>query len=114
MAVASDNMATLSTICRMQAKSHSLQTIAHEMGLDCADAIYEPQVVLHLPGVANITADARSRRQEYGPEWFVPPVLSQAEEVAPPPRDTNWWRALAAPTSSRAPKGGRPSRSKPG
>ena len=101
LAVASDNMATLSTICRMQAKSQSLQTIAREMALDTADAIYEPQVVQHVPGVANVTADALSRRNEQGPNWTCPPLLAKAEEVIPPTRDMTWWRSLTAPTASK-------------
>ena len=104
LAVASDNMATLSTICRMKAKSNSLQIVAREMALDTAEAIYEPQVVQHVPGVANITADILSRRVEQGSAWSLPPILAQAEEVVPPMHNRTWWRALTAPTTSRGSK----------
>ena len=94
--VAMDNMAALSMVCRMQPHSATLGVIAREMALDICDSVYEPQLVSHLPGVANVTADALSRRFQPGTQYHVPQILSAATEIVPAKRDPSWWRALTA------------------
>ena len=51
--------------------------IAREAALDVADGLYEPLVVEHIPGVANVLADVLSRRRDpkYAVSWSVPPSL---------------------------------------
>ena len=100
--MASDNMAALSTICKMQTSSHSLGIVARELALDVADAIYEPQVASHVPGIANVVADRLARRYDPAKTYSVPPPLAHALEVHPPPRDGKWWSTLTPPG---APKG---------
>ena len=36
---------------------YTLGIVARELALDIADAIYEPQMASHVPGVANVGAD---------------------------------------------------------
>ena len=91
--VASDNMAALAMVCKMQPHSPALNTVARELALDVADSIYEPQVAEHVPGVANIAADALSRKWDPSHRYHLPPVLKHACEVHPPSRPPQWWRA---------------------
>ena len=59
--VSSDNMSALYTVTKMQPSGPSLMVVAREFALDMADAVYDPQLVSHVPGVANLAADALSR-----------------------------------------------------
>ena len=43
-------------VTKMKTHSQSLGVVAREMALDISDAVYEPQVASHVPGVANIAA----------------------------------------------------------
>ena len=96
--VATDNVSALAMVCRMQPHSKSLGAVAREIALDIADAIYEPQLVEHVPGVANVIADALSRRFDPNAAPFVLPApLLHAEEVHPPERVETWWRARKCP-----------------
>ena len=94
IAVRSDNTATLSMVTKMQPKSATLGILAREMAIDVANAIYEPSVVSHLPGVANQTADQLSRRFQPGVVYVVPPVCKNAQELFPPARNKAWWVTL--------------------
>ena len=91
--VATDNMAALAMVCKMQPHSPALNVIARELALDIADALYEPQICEHVPGVANIAADALSRKWEPTHRYRLPPVLKHATEVHPPQRPPSWWRS---------------------
>ena len=90
-------MAALSTICRMQTSSHALGIIAREIALDTADAIYEPQIASHIPGIANVVADTLSRRFDPAKTYSVPPPLVHAKEIQVGPRSGGWWRTLSGP-----------------
>ena len=92
--VSSDNMSALSMVCKMQPHSESLGVIARELTLDIADSVYEPQLVSHTPGVANIAADMLSRKFEPGHHFSLPHCLAAATETLPAERTTEWWRAL--------------------
>ena len=98
--VPTDNMAALQMICKMQSRSPSLGIISREVALDVADAIYEPQLVSHIPGVANVCADALSRRYMPNRVFVVPTILQHATEVQPEPRHDRWWRTLCGPRRS--------------
>ena len=87
-------MASLSLVTKLQPKGQTLGIIAREMAIDIANAIYEPSVVAHLPGVVNQTADQLSRRFQPGVVYIVPPVCKNAQEVHPPARDKAWWVTL--------------------
>ena len=105
--VATDNIAALTVVCKMQTSSPSLGVIAREMALDVADAVYEPTLATHIPGVANITADALSRRYVKGaPAFEIPPALAHSTEVTPEDRDERWWRTLYGVRQSHSGLGG--------
>ena len=88
-----DNMSALSMVTRMQPHSYSLGVVAWELALDISDAVYEPQVASHVPGVANVAADCLSRRFEPGKTFTLPPVLAKCTEVVPAERNDRWWRS---------------------
>ena len=97
--VSGDNMAALAMVTKMQPHSATLGIIARELALDIADAMYEPQCAAHVPGVANVAADALSRRFEPNFAYSLPAVLEHSTEVSPPARDSTWWRSLVPRTS---------------
>ena len=100
--VRSDNLATLSAVTKMQSHSTSLGIIAREMALDVAEGIYEPAVAAHVPGVANLTADALSRQYMPGQrKCQVPETLKHATRVHPPVRNNKYWRTVTPPTPSK-------------
>ena len=104
--VSSDNMGALSMMCRMQPHSASLGVVAREVALDIADAIYEPQLASHVPGVANVAADALSRKYQPDFQYALPAILQASAEVHPPERTPSWWRSTV-PTrkGQHGPKG---------
>ena len=100
-------MSALSMVTKMQPHSYSLGVIARELALDISDAIYEPQVASHTPGVANVAADALSRKfQPDKPPFALPPVLSACTEVHPVERSGPWWRTLSPQRDYTAEKQG--------
>ena len=103
--VAGDNMASLAMVAEMQPHSASLGIVARELALDIADAMYEPQIAAHIPGVANVAADALSRRFDPDFAFALPEVLANSTEVSPPTRDAAWWRSLAPRRSQVQDKG---------
>ena len=102
--VASDNMGTLSMLCKMQTRAASIGIVAREMALDVADAIYQPLVAEHVPGIANIVADYLSRMHGPDPPRLpLLPFLRDAAEVQPANRSRR--RTLAQPTLSTGSRG---------
>ena len=80
-------------VVRMKAKGAGTSLVAREMALDIAEAIYEPSVAAHIPGVANLLADFLSRMRGRG-EDRVPAALRSARRRVLPRRDSAWWRTL--------------------
>ena len=87
-------MAALQLICKLQSKSPTLGIISREIALDIADAIYEPQLVSHIPGLANVSADALSRRFVPDRTFTLPTALQHAAEVQADSRLESWWRSI--------------------
>ncbi len=90
--VAWDNMAALAMMCKLQPHSNTLGIIARELALDICDSLYEPDLVSHIPGVANKAADSLSRKYQPDTPFVIPPILSQCVEVHPEARTGKWWR----------------------
>ena len=87
-----DNMAALYAVAKMQPKSKALGIVARELALDLADASYSVDFLQHVAGLANVTADALSRKEQPGKTFKLPSLLSNAVEVKPPARAPCWWR----------------------
>ena len=95
----SDNVGALTIFAACKGKSGSMNAVAREYALDACEGAYAPDVVAHLPGVANTTADLLSRRNDpkYAKTWAVPPLLVNAVRIHPAPRPKSWWRAKITP-----------------
>lgn len=57
-----DNMGALTVLASLKGTGHALGLIARELFLDIGRGEYLPRAISHLPGVANGTADALSRK----------------------------------------------------
>ena len=87
-------------LAKLKAKSSNLLLVARELALDLADGTFAPDVVEHVPGVANVIPDVLSRRLDpaYADSWQLPQALRNMKEAKCPDRDAQWWRTLVIPT----------------
>ena len=92
-AVSGDSVSALTMIVKMQARGDGTSLIARELALDVAEALYEPAVRTHIPGIANVLADYLSRRRLKSHEG-VPGPIRCARQRRLRPRDADWWRTL--------------------
>ena len=60
--VRSDSVSALILVMRLKTSGVGTSLIAREVALDVAEALYEPHVCEHIPGISNIIADHLSRR----------------------------------------------------
>ena len=93
LSVTSDNVSALIMVVKMRASGQCTSLIARELALDIADALYEPLVVSHVPGIANILADWLSRKRARG-DSRLPAALRHARCRTLPHRGGAWWRTL--------------------
>jgi hypothetical protein len=89
-----DNISSLVVFSTLKTHSGQLAIIAREFALDLGTASFKPEVVQHLPGVANVVADSLSRKFEPGRPYLHHPCLHASKEVEPPSRPVQWWKSL--------------------
>ena len=80
-------------VVKMNAKGVGTALLARELALDVAEALYEPLVCTHIPGVANVLADFLSRRGSHGYDEL-PAPLRRANARQLPARDLGLWRTV--------------------
>ena len=99
LCVRSDNRGALSVFSNLKSAGVGGTLIAREYALDLAECCFQPLCIQHVPGVANATADALSRRTDpqYAANWSLPLFLSCDKQATPPRRDSTWWKTLAIP-----------------
>ena len=68
--------------------------IAREIALDVAEALYRPDVVEHVPGIANKVCDMLSRKFQPKAQYFLPTPLAQVLETIVPLRDKSYYRSI--------------------
>ena len=91
-------MLTLVIQLRARASSPALGMVAREMALDIAEAVYTPDVVSHVPGIAHKVADGLSRRCEpHKGVWKLPSLLFGIPETHVARRDDSFWRCARPP-----------------
>jgi hypothetical protein len=83
-------------LTKVSSKSPTLNAVAAEVALDLAVRDYTLSVVAHIPGVANVEADALSRLSAPEPKAFPRSLRGVPEHVAPP-RGAVFWRAAGPP-----------------
>ena len=91
--VKSDSVSALILIVKMKTSGVGTSILAREMALNIADALYEPNVCEHIPGIANVIADHLSRMTEQA-DAPLPAQLRHARRRYFEPRDRDWWRTL--------------------
>ena len=91
--VMSDSVTAMIMVLRLKARGSGPALVAREVALDLADALYQPNVVGHLPGIANTIADYLSRPDKWD-AIALPAALADAREMQLPPRTRCWWRSL--------------------
>ena len=97
VAVRGDNITMLTMVLVYKGTSRSLNTIAREVALEVAASAFRPLVAEHIPGVANVTADALSRLAIPGGRYSLPACLSGVCQAEVPVRPRAWYRALSSP-----------------
>ena len=91
----SDNMADFTLASQLKA-SGPRRRIAKELALVYARAVFEPDIVEHIPGVMNVTPDSLSRRYQ-SPGWCPPASRREARDISSVRRNASWWVSLSSP-----------------
>ena len=92
LAVQSDSVSALIMLIKMKADGIGTALISRELALDIAEAVYQPNVGSHIPGVTNVLADHLSRRLDDSAP--LPAPLRHARRRWFPHRAHHWWRTL--------------------
>ena len=97
LAIRGDNTGALHLFAALKGRSRVMNLIARELALDLGDGAYFPEVVEHIPGIANNLADALSRvAQPSKKTWQLPAELLDVKRDIVPKRDMRWWSTLKA------------------
>ena len=83
--VRGDSVAMLTLLIKFKApaRSRSLGVIAREIALDVAEAAYAPDVTVHIPGIANKTADVLPRLSSPSTPGVPPPEVPDRLRTVP-------------------------------
>jgi len=104
--VSGDNYTVLTLLLSMKAKGLGVSLVGRELALDLGDGAFRPNLVEHLPGVSNVTADVISRQhapRTRGGKWTLPPWLAGVERTAVPKRSSEFYRTLRSRRPERPP-----------
>ena len=92
--VRSDSISSLVVVLKLKTCGLGPGIVAREMALDVAEALYRPDVVEHVPGIANKVCDMLSRKHQPKATFSLPIALSGASETGVPLRDKAFYRSL--------------------
>jgi hypothetical protein len=92
--IRSDNVGALVMLTKLKGGSKALTLIAREYSLDLGQAQWKPDIVTHVPGIANTTCDMLSRKLDPTKTFKLPDTLKNAREVQPGQRPLKWWKTL--------------------
>ena len=96
--VRGDNFTALTMVWSVNVRGAGSNLSARDAALELADGAFAPQVVAHLPGVANGLSDALSRRFDPAKApWGLPRALRHAPRTAVPTRDAAYYISSVAP-----------------
>ena len=96
LSVRGDSIAALVAVLKLRAAKGNGRFLARELALEFSEAAYEPRVVAHLPGVANVVADTLSRRFDPNKKWEVPSMLKHLPETRVPDRTDDYYLTLSS------------------
>ena len=92
--VKGDDVSASVMVVRTKAKGAINALIARELALDIAEALYEPQVCSHTPGISNLIADYLSRMRAQGRQDLPAPLRHARRRRLPARLVGTWWRTL--------------------
>ena len=95
MSLKSDSKSALSIAARLNTSKNANQ-IGGEIAYLYTEAAYQPRYVTHVPGVANVMADALSRLTDPTKHYQIPNELLTVKRVEVPLRTRDWYKTLAA------------------
>ena len=97
--VRTDSVSGLTVMMKHKSSGEAPALIAREAALLISRSTYTPTIYEHIPGIANVIADALSRIEAPGSEGRkkLPAILDNAKKIQCPPRPRGWWRALSQP-----------------
>ena len=84
-------------VLKLKAAGRGPRLIAREIALDMAEAIYQPEVLEHVPGISNKVCDQLSRLYEPGKGANFPELLRDVPRIKVAQRRSNFYRAALAP-----------------
>ena len=94
-------MTALALVMHCRSAPGKMSIIARDMALDISESIYRPDLVVHIPGVNNVSADRLSRLYDEVKPSTIPTFLSQISRAHPPVRDSSYYRALLSPAAEQ-------------
>lgn len=92
--VRADNVATLVMVATLRTSSAAMSIIARELALDIGDSVYAPDIVEHVSGLLNDTADMLSRKFQPNNVFRIPSILKNVQEVRLLSHSLSWWRSV--------------------
>ena len=101
--VRSDSLSAIRALVKLSSSAPSINIIARELALDCAQLLQEPSVYEHTPGVANKLPDALSRLYAPVPSE-IPAVLGNVRMAKLAVRDSSFWRTTKLPQGTSQPR----------
>ena len=86
-----DNVSALTAAVKLKAASGMMRFLARELAFTFSRFSFEPDIVQHVPGIANITADALSRCFCPATAYTIPKCLQQVVRTNVPARVASWY-----------------------
>ena len=95
--VRTHSTAALGAACKLRSPEPRMNRIARELALDLAEAKYELDFLVHIPGLDNDIADALSRLFQPEGGGAVPTAFGRARCMHPAVRSNAWWETAGGP-----------------
>ena len=93
LCIESDNRGALAVVSSLKGSGDALTLVAKELALDCGSCEFIPQVIQHIPDLANCVADALSRKFDPDKQpWHVPDLLRGVDQAHVPARGDYLWK----------------------
>ena len=95
LSVKADNVSALTAVLWLKSGA-TTKLLSQELALEFSASSVRPTAA-HIPGAANVLADACSRRfapGAPGAHWQIPQALLEVPEARPPPRPRAWYECL--------------------
>jgi len=95
--VKSDSISALHMVSSMTSRGAGCRIVARELALVFATQCHRPDILEHIPGIANKMADELSRKFQPGHKFTLPSMMGDATEVITAERDSAYYLSLGSP-----------------